>query len=188
VNGSIVDLTMGLALLSTIASLAVPHASAAVDANRARQAAEYAASQFRLARQQAVARSSSTGLVFDFLNGRWTYRVCTDGNANGVRRTDIGSGRDACPGATVDLEAMFPGIQVAVDSTLRGPDGDAPSPDPVRFGSSDLASFSPAGTCTAGSLFLRSAKGAQFVVRMSGVTGRLRIMRYDEGARAWKEA
>jgi len=76
---------------------------------------------------------------------------------------------------------------VSVDGTIRGPDGDPPSSAPVRFGSSDIASFSPTGSCTAGSLFLRSPKGVQFAVRVAGVTGRLRLLRYDAPARVWRE-
>jgi len=186
VNGSIVELTIVVALLSTIGGLAAPQTGSIIDASRARQAAGYVAGEFRLARQQAVARSASIGVVFDFLSGRWTFRVCVDGNGNGVRRTDISSGRDICQ-ARGDLAALFPGIQVAVDGTIRGPDGDPPSPDPVHFGSSDVASFSPSGTCTAGTLFLRSARGIQFAVRIAGTTGRLRILRYDQGARTWRE-
>ena len=64
--------------------------------------------------------------------------------------------------------------------------GDPPDPNPVRFGSSDMVSCSPLGTCTSGSLFLRSAKGVQYAVRMAGVTGRLRILVYDTGTRAWR--
>ena len=107
------------------------------------------ASRFRLARLEAVSQSRSIGLVFDQQGGRWTFRVCADGNGNGIRRAEIASGTDACLEGPHDLQAMFPGVQIAVDATIRGPGGEPPSPAPVRFGTSNLASFSALGS-TAG--------------------------------------
>jgi hypothetical protein len=76
-------------------------------------------------------------------------------------------------------------VEVAVDGHLPGPDGTPSSTDAVKFGSADIASFSPDGTATAGTLFLRSKHGVQYAVRVAGVTGRTRILRYDPAARAW---
>jgi prepilin-type N-terminal cleavage/methylation domain-containing protein len=184
---SLVEMLLVLGITLVLTTFAVPLTASVVDASRARQAATFAAVRLRFARQQAVARSASTGLVFDQIGSRWIIRICVDGNGNGLRRADLGSGKDTCPEGPLDVAVMFPGVQVAVDGTIQGPDGDAPSADPVRFGSSNLASFSPSGTCTGGSLFVRSAKGVQYAVRIAGVTGRLRILRYDTAARTWKE-
>ena len=46
---------------------------------------------------------------------------------------------------------------------------------------SDILSFSTAGTCTAGTLFLRSSQGTQYAVRISNVTTRTRLLRYEAG-------
>jgi hypothetical protein len=171
----------------TMSALAVPATVSARDEGRVRQAAAFAAARLRDAKQQAVMRTAAIGLVFDRDSTRWTFRLCADGNGNGLRRADIRTGRDTCAGAPVDLAALFPGVTVDVDSTIRGPDDDPPSADPVRFGSGDMASFSASGGCTAGSLFLRSARGAQYAVRVAGATGRLRVLRYDAPARRWRE-
>ena len=58
----------------------------------------------------------------------------------------------------------------------------------VRFGASQIASFSPEGSCTAGTLYLRSLRGLQYAVRLGNVTGRTRILRYDAAARRWVDA
>jgi hypothetical protein len=55
----------------------------------------------------------------------------------------------------------------------------------VRFGSADLISFSPLGSCTSGSLFLRSRAGAQYIVRVAGGTGRVRVLMHETGG--WKQ-
>lgn len=184
---SLIELLLVLAAATTLASLALPLTSVSTDAGKARQAASFIATRLRLARQQAVARTATVGMVFDMVNGRWSVRVCADGNNNGVRRADIGSGVDRCLEGPHDLETMFPGVRVAVDSSLDGPAGEPPSPDAVRFGASDIASFSSSGSCTAGSLFLRSSHGVQYAVRVAGVTGRTRVLRYNPSAGSWDE-
>ena len=186
-GASILECVLVLCLLMTLGAIALPATSSVADEGRARQAAAFAAARLRQAKQQAVTGSASAGLAVDFVSGRWLFRFCLDGNANGLRRADLSAGKDTCPEGPVDLSILFPGVSVAVDGTIRGPEGDAPSADPVRFGSSDIASFSPAGGCTAGSLYLRSSRGVQYAVRVAGATGRLRVLRYDAAARTWRE-
>ncbi len=183
---SLVETIVVLGVAALLAGFAVPLTVSARDEARARQAAAFAAGRLRDARQQAVMRGRAAGLVFDREEDRWLFRLCLDGNANGLRRADLTAGTDRCLEDNVDLATLFPGVSVSVDPAIRGPDGDPPSDDAVRFGSSDMASFSPAGGCTPGSLFVRSAKGAQFAVRIAGVTGRLRVLRYDAWARTWR--
>jgi type II secretory pathway pseudopilin PulG len=186
-GASIVELLVVLVVVASLAAMAAPSTANAMDAGRARQAAGFLASRLRLAKQQAVLHTASVGLVFDVVNTRWIFRVCADGNGNGLRRSEIVKGQDTCLEGPIDLGQLYPGVTVAVDSTLRGPDGEAGSADPVRLGASDLASFSASGSCTAGSVFLRSAKGEQYVVRIAGTNGRLRILHYDRGTRAWRD-
>lgn len=186
-GASLIELLIVFVLIAVMAAMATPSTINAMDAGRARQAAGFLASRLRLAKQQAVLRTGSVGLVFDSVGGRWTFRVCVDGNGNGLRRSEIARGQDRCIEGPYDVTALYPGVTVAVDATLRGPDGEAGSPDAVRFGASDLASFSASGSCTAGSVFLRSPKGDQYVVRVAGTNGRLRILRYDRGSRAWRD-
>jgi type II secretory pathway pseudopilin PulG len=182
---SLAELVIVLVIASLLVAFAVPTTGATIDAGRASQAASVMASRFRLARLEAVSQSRSIGLVFDQQGGRWTFRVCADGNGNGIRRAEIASGTDACLEGPHDLQAMFPGVQIAVDATIRGPGGEPPSPAPVRFGTSNLASFSALGSCTAGTLFLRSPMGAQYAVRLAGATGRTRVLRYAPTTRTW---
>jgi hypothetical protein len=187
-NGaSLPEALIVLALAGLVSAIALPVTAASVDAGRAWEAASFVTSKLRLARQQAAVRTSSVGLVFDDVAGRWMIRVCVDGNRNGLRRAEILDGTDRCPEGPFELESLFPGAHVAVDGSLRGPDGEPGSSEAVRFGRSDIASFSPGGSCTAGSLFVRSAKGVQYAVRVAGVTGRTRILRYDPGTSVWRD-
>jgi hypothetical protein len=180
-----VDLIIVLTLVVTLGGLVMPATAEVIEAGRARQAAGFMASQFRFARLRAVAGTRSVGLVFDLVGPAWTFRICTDGNANGLRRSELGSGPDTCASEVVDVAAMFPGMAIGVDPQLPGPVGEPGSGDPVRFGTSDILSFSATGTCTAGTLFLRSARGTQYAVRISNVTTRTRVLRYEPGSRTW---
>jgi hypothetical protein len=51
-----------------------------------------------------------------------------------------------------------------------------------------MISCSAAGGCTTGTVFLRSSGGDQYAVRVGGVAGRTRIMRFDRGVWRWLAA
>ena len=187
-GASLIEVVVVMAAIVSMAGAAAPGAAAAIDARRVRQAAGLVAGRLRAAKQLAVFQGRSVGLVFDQVADRWAFRICSDGTGNGLRRADIDAGTDPCAEGPFDLERMFPGVRILSDASIRGPDGEAGSTDAVRFGRSDLVSFSPDGGCTPGSLFLRSASGAQWIVRIAGVTGRTRVLRYDAPARAWRES
>jgi type II secretory pathway pseudopilin PulG len=180
-GASILDLLLVVLLVGTMAAVVAPVGASVVDGTRVRHAAGFLASRFRLARSEAVSRSANVGVVFDSASAGWTLRVCRDGTGNGLRRAEIQSGADPCFEGPYALGALFPQVEVAVDPGLVGPAGEPGSPDPVRFGTADLLSFSPTGTCTSGSVFLKSAAGVPYVVRVAGTTGRVRLLRHQAG-------
>jgi type II secretory pathway pseudopilin PulG len=180
-----VELVLVLALLVLLATVAVPGSSQVIDSGRAREAAGFAASRFRQARQEAVTKARQIAAVFDLREGRWVFSICEDGNHNGIRRADITSLVDPCREGPHDLEVMFPNTRVYVAPDLAGPEGSVASLDPVRFGTSDMLSCSPSGSCTPGTLFIRSRLGVQYAVRVGSATGRTRILRYETGQRLW---
>jgi type II secretory pathway pseudopilin PulG len=183
---SLVELLIVMALVVIAAGAAWPLFAEPIDASRARQAGAYLASSMRRARQEAVSRAASVAVVFDFSNGRRTMRLCADGNGNGVRRTDLARA-DRCFDGPVDVAMLFPGVQFGVDGSLPDPDGGPGSTDPIRLGSSNMASFSATGSSSSGSVYVRSMNGSQYAVRLSGVTGRTRLLKYDTGTHAWIE-
>jgi len=183
---SLIEVTVALGIVALAAAMSAPVLAGAADAGRAREAAQFLASQCRAARTEAVARNTTASLVFDWINSRWRFRRCVDGNGNGMRRADITSGRDICL-ASAEVGELFAGVRIDVPSGLPDPDGGAATSGAVRFGSSDIASFSPGGTATAGTVYLRSDGGAQYAIRVAGSTGRTRVLRYDAASRSWSE-
>ena len=182
---TLIELLLVVVLVGSTTSVAVPQTTGFTDAARARQAAGFIGARARSARQDAVLHGANAGLVFDFVGGRWLVRGCRDGNGNGLRRAEIQSGTDPCEDGPFDIGQLFPGVAIDVDATIRGPAGEPPNADPVRFGNANLVSFSPVGTCTSGSLYLRSRGGTQYAVRILGGSGRLRVLRYERTG--WRE-
>jgi Tfp pilus assembly protein FimT len=183
---SLIELTIALGIASLAAAMSAPVLAGAADAGRAREAAQYLAAQCRGARAESLSRNTTASLVFDVVSGRWRVRRCVDGNGNGMRRADISGGRDTCA-ASAEMSELFAGVRIDVPTGLPDPDGGASTSGAVRFGSSDIASFTPLGTATAGTVYLRSDGGAQYAVRVAGATGRVRVLRYDAATRTWAE-
>ena len=59
--------------------------------------------------------------------------------------------------------------------------------DPIRFNRSDLASFSPIGSATPGSLYLSAGRHHLVAVRVTSRSGRVRLELYDYDRQSWLE-
>lgn len=180
-----VDVVIAMAVAMGLSALAMPLAAHVLDVARTRHAAALVASQLRGARQAALASRQTTAVVFDRVGTDWGFRTCRDANGNGVRRTEVSVGIDPCTGPAVTLARRIRNVEVAVTSSIPGPEGDPPTIDPVMFGQNDMASCSPTGGCSPGTVFVRSAAGVQFAVRLGSMTGRARVLRYEPGRRQW---
>ena len=155
--------------MATLSAIAVPQSLAAVDRARAMSAARFLASRMAVARSQAVMRSTHVALRFEDGTSGITFRMFVDGNRNGVRTADISAGIDVPVEAPVRLGELYQGVAIAVAG--------AAGSDPVKLGASNLLSFTPFGTATSGSVFVRGRDGSQFAVRVLGATGRARVLR-----------
>lgn len=188
-NGySIVELMFVLGLAATVTGIAIPQTLAAVDEVRTLGAVRYLTSRIHQARMEAIGRSESAGLRFEASGHSYTYGVYADGNRNGIRTADIADGIDPAIQRLERLPDLFPGVDFGALPGLPPVDPSAPAPgsDPVRLGSSDLLIFSPIGTATAGSLYVRGPRNAQYVIRIFGETGRTRTLKFDVHARRWR--
>ena len=172
-----IEILFVTALIAIVSAIAVPQSLAAVDRARAMAAARYLASRMAMARSHAVMRSATVALRFDEGGPGITFRMFVDGNRNGVRVRDIASSVDRPLDAPARLSDLFPGAAIAVS-------GEAGS-DPLRIGSSNLLSFTPLGTATSGTIYVRGRDGSQFAIRVLGATGRVRVQRYVPHTRTW---
>jgi hypothetical protein len=184
-GAALIEVVLAAAFLVSLAGLAVPLIAQAADSARARSASSYVAGRLRLARAHAVSTHQASALAFEQSGARWLFRRCSDGNGNGVRRSEIADGRDPCHSPAEELAQRFPGAAFALGTGVPDVDGNA-SASAVRFGPAEMASCTPLGHCTPGTVYVRSERGEQFAVRVSGVTGRTRLLRFDPGTRTWR--
>jgi prepilin-type N-terminal cleavage/methylation domain-containing protein len=185
---SLIELLFVLSITATLAAVAIPVSTATMDEFRARSAARYVAQQIARLRLEAVKRSSSVGLRFAADGSDYRYTAYADGNANGIRTVDITDGADAPLGGAEMLAWNFPGVQFGIAPGVPDVDGRAvTSLDGVRIGSARILSLNPTGSATPGTLYLTSARGAQYAVRVLGATGRTRVLKFDRTSNGWIE-
>jgi type II secretory pathway pseudopilin PulG len=184
---SLADLLVALALLGTTAAVAIPETLQAADAWRTRGAAFFMGSRVALTRMQALQRQANVGLRFTVEDTGYAMRPYADGNGNGVRAVDITSGIDQPILPPERLDQLFPGTRFGFIDGATLIDGTpvAPGTDPIRFGVTGMLTFSPLGSSTPGSVYIRGRGRAQYAVVVLGATGRSRVLRFDVAARQW---
>jgi prepilin-type N-terminal cleavage/methylation domain-containing protein len=183
---SLIELLVVLAILITLSGVAVPNLLAQIDESRARGAARYLSGRLQQARMQAVLRSSDVAVRFVADELGYRYAVYVDGNGNGVLTRDIQSGADGTILWPERLSDQFSGVDFGTLPNLPGVDsGAAPGDDPVKLGTSNILTFSAHGTSSSGSLYIRGPHNAQYVVRVFGGSGKVRVLRFDAGTWTW---
>lgn len=182
---SLIELLFVLGVAATLAAAAAPGLLAGIEGARTLAAGRFVAARLQQARAQAIARSRDTALLITRDAAGYAVAVLEDGNRNGVLSADIAAGIDVPVGEPERIADRFPGVDFGALPGIPGADGSsAPGTDPIRLGTSDRVTFTPLGTATPGSLYLRGAS-TQLVVRIFGETGRTRVLRYSARSRSW---
>jgi hypothetical protein len=175
---SLIDLVFSCAVLCVLGAVAIPQTLTTIERSRGLAAARYLAGQMALARALAVSRSTIIALRFVDGPSGISISVIQDGNRNGVRSRDIDLQIDRPIDAALKLSDLFPGVEFGLTPQIGGT-------DPVQVGSGNILSFTPHGTASSGSLYVRGRDGTQWVVRVLGATGRSRVLRYVPGSGEW---
>lgn len=186
-NGySLLELMLAITVMVIIAGAAIPLAHGTVDRSRAAGAANYLAGRLTLARFEAVRRSACVAIKFIERSDGYWLRTYVDGNRNGVRTRDIDEGIDKPITADERLDYHFSGVAFGIQAGVPGIDaGPFNASDPIQIGSTTLLSFSPTGSSTSGTLFIRGLRGNQFAVRVLGATGRTRVLEFNFAQGVW---
>jgi len=185
---SLVEVLVVAGLVCAVLTAAVPAFDAAADAADAAGAARYLASIAARARLEAARRQRTVAVRFT-RQAPVTFALFVDGDGDGVRADDITAGIDRAIRSDDRLEDHFPRARFGISGPVPGIDDPrmlSAADDPVRFGAADQLTLTPVGTATGGTAFLTSRAGVQLAVRISGVTGRARVLRYDHGRGAWR--
>jgi prepilin-type N-terminal cleavage/methylation domain-containing protein len=185
---SLIEALAVVTLLAILAAAAAPLSLNTLDRSRTAGAASYVASRLMLARLDAVKRSTFVAIQFVSTPDGYWFRAYADGNGNGVLARDIARGVDPPLGADERLDRQFPGVTFGICAGVTSVvPGDPFDPaDPIQIGQSTLMSFSPSGSSTAGTLYVRGARANQFAVRVLGVTARARIFHFDFTDGKWR--
>jgi prepilin-type N-terminal cleavage/methylation domain-containing protein len=188
---SLTEVLIALALLGILVAVSVPLMADTVARERLYAAGWETALLLRGLRQRSVAERVGYGLRFVPRGNSWSYSLYRDGNGNGILTADILSGRDPQLRGPDTPENLHEGVRFGLpDSSVpQVPPGTGPIPnpgDPIKFGASDIISFSPTGSISSGTLFLTDGRRVLAVV-VYGPTGRIRTARYDPGE-GWQTA
>jgi type II secretory pathway pseudopilin PulG len=185
---SLIELLLVLGLAATLSVIAVPQFSGALNDMRTYAAVRLLSSRLQEARMQAIARARDTAVRIAQAGATYTITTYVDGNATGVRSSDIAGGIDFRIRASETLAHHFRDVDFGAIAGLPAvdPGGTPPGSDPVRLGSGNMVTFTPLGTATPGSLYIRGPGNVQYVIRVVGETGRTRILKFNRWTRTWK--
>ena len=185
---TIPELLFVVAIAGTLAAIAVPYSRRALDDFQTHAAARYLAQRIGAARFLAIKKSTIQG--FRFVPGApdYTLTAVADGNRNGLRMAELASGVDRVLSEPERLAWQFPGVTFGLLDGIPDADGNiSGSTDGVRIGASRLLSVNGDGTASPGTLYLRGRGRSQYAVRVLGVTGRVRILKFDHMRGRWMD-
>ena len=185
---SLVELLFALGLAATLGAAAAPQLVTTLDDARALGASRFVATKLQELRMEAITRSTDVAFQFVPTPDGWTYAAYADGNGNGVRSADVQRGVDSPLTPPQRLADRFSGVDFGVLPGLPNvePGGTPLDGDPVKLGSSSILTFTPLGTSSSGSLYVRGRRDRQYVIRIFGETGKTRVLRFDTRLGQWK--
>lgn len=173
---SVTELLVVLGIIALTASVALPNIIGFRQEYALTSAARSFRNEFMRARSIATKKNTQTAIRFErTASGRVFYSTYIDGNFNGVLAGDITRGIDTRIAGPFELDAGQAGVEVGVIPGVTSPDGGPLGLDPIRFGTTRMVSFSPLGTGTPGTFYLRT-RSSMAGVRVTGGSARVRIM------------
>ncbi len=136
-------------------------------------------------RWKAMNERHYAGIVFGYRNGIYEAAMHADSNGNGIRTSEVNNGIDPLIERPILLSKSSDDIRAGI----LGPEipqippqsGTIPQPDdPVKFGNSNIASFSPMGDSSSGTLYLACISQKQmYAIVIYGATARLSVWRFS---------
>ena len=175
---TLLEMVIVVAIILILASVSIPYLRAYTVEAHALGAGRLFKAEFRKARGIAAMRKVNTAIRFERQGDRDYFSVYVDGNLNGVRADDIASGHDPRVAGPFPLDGRAQGVSVGINPgvpAIPPETGLLDTRDPIRFGRSNMVSFSPLGTATPGTFYL-AGEGLQAAVRVTGGSARVRLM------------
>jgi prepilin-type N-terminal cleavage/methylation domain-containing protein len=184
---TLLELLFAAALAVLLMAMSAAVVARELEQYRTVGAVRYLATRLQRARMDAVARGANAAMRFTATGSGFAYAVYGDDNGDGVRSADIERGVDPQLLPRERLSDQFPGVDFGTLPGVPAVDGSTPpGSDPVRLGSARMASFTPLGTSSSGSLYILGPHASQFVIRLFGETGKTRILRFNVSTYQWE--
>ena len=189
---SLLEVLVVVLLLGLVAGIGVGPIREGLGRARLRSAVAELARRMMAARWRAVAGHASVGLRFEQEGAGWRVVTYLDGDSDGIRSADIIAGRDRPSGSIYRPQEGRPGVHFGLPA---GPPIPRIPPargwlnegeDPIRFGRSDIVSFSPLGSVTPGTVYLTDREGRLAALVLFGATARMRIRFFRRDSGEWR--
>ncbi len=190
---SFVEMMVYLAVVASIVGVAVPSVFEWGSALRVELAAGEMSGVLNRARIYSVQRSARVAVKFRTEpSGLVTHALYRDGDGDGVLNADIEAGVD--PEVRPPRRLAHLGRRIRFGFPSGTPPRDPGDPrrrldrlhDPIRFNRSDLASFTPRGTATPGTIYLTDGRRHLAAVRVNNRSGKISVLHYDPETEIWR--
>lgn len=186
---SLTELLVVLLILGLVLALSLPALSDLLAEEGLATAAREVSGILNMARARAVFQGVDVGVKWISSGGDLVLSVYQDGNGNGVTTADIRKGVDRLVGGPYWLRGKYPGISFSFVPGFDGLDpGGAPIgnvADPLRFGRSDICSFSPIGKASPGTVYLSNRKRRQAAVRVTPANAKIQSFTWHGKSLKW---
>ena len=141
------------------------------------------ASSLETCRWRAFRERCYTGILIGQNPDGYQFSFFADGNRNGIRTADIQQGTDPPFYRPVAIRRAAGDMEAAVLTgapEIPPKKGELDVTDPVKFGKSNLISFSPDGQSSSGTLYLAChSQKRMYAIVLYGPTARLTVWKYS---------
>lgn len=188
---SLLEILIVLSVLGLVLAIGLPNLWLLSGRLRLELACAEVVTALRSAQFHSYRHAQFVGLKF-WTSGRPVrWGVYRDGDTDGVRTSDIRRGIDPLVERERSSRRLGQSVWFGFPVGLRPRDPGDPARrldrlhDPIRFGRSDIATFSHLGTSSPGTLYLTNGHHLA-AVRVTNRSGRVRILHYDRKQEVWR--
>jgi len=188
-GASVPELVVVLAILGMVFIIGLPPLTDVLAEEGLAAAAREVSTILIGARDRAVFQGVDVGVKWVLSGGDLVLSVYQDGNGNGVTTADIKKGVDRLVAGPFGLRNKYPGITFSFVPGFNGTDpggaaiGDLA--DPIRFGASNICSFSPVGESSPGSVYLSNRQRRQAAVRVTPANAKIQVFTWHGKTLKW---
>jgi type II secretory pathway pseudopilin PulG len=188
-GASVPELVVVLAILGIVFTLGLPPLTDVLAEEGLATAAREVSTILIGARDRAVFQGADVGVKWVSSEGDLVLSVYQDGNGDGVTTADIKKGVDRLVAGPFGLRNKYPGITFSFVPGFNGTDpggaaiGDLA--DPIRFGASNICSFSPVGESSPGSVYLSNRQRRQAAVRVTPANAKIQVFTWHGKTLKW---